>query len=281
MWAATCWRAQVRVPSSSGAWAGVPGRLAVLPGCLAAWVRAPQPCCIGRPACHWPRCPDPYHCSMRPDDALPPAVPPPAMPRTAVDENRRSALHFAAAMNKVPLVERLLAAQAEVDLADKEGERCTGSRQQAGAGVGGGRSNAAGDRARGCCPAGFQLLTVVSSLRYESPRTPSPTAKRRLHAAAHGCRLHAHQHHRRAAQGRGRPGAGGPAGAQVRALGGSLRWVLRWVVDCSLDASCPMCSQHVCGVFVLTACLARWPGPLSPLPFHLHPPNRPPTALPP
>jgi ankyrin repeat protein len=39
-----------------------------------------------------------------------------------VDENRRSALHFAAAMNKVDLVQRLLAAEAEVDLADKDGE---------------------------------------------------------------------------------------------------------------------------------------------------------------
>lgn len=43
----------------------------------------------------------------------------------AVDENRRSAVHFAAAMGKAQLVQRLLAAGGEVDLADKEGEqRC-------------------------------------------------------------------------------------------------------------------------------------------------------------
>ncbi|KAL4419209.1 hypothetical protein ABPG77_000603 [Micractinium sp. CCAP 211/92] len=38
-----------------------------------------------------------------------------------VDENRRSALHFAAAMGKPDLVTRLLKAGGEVDLADKEG----------------------------------------------------------------------------------------------------------------------------------------------------------------
>ncbi|KAL4422282.1 hypothetical protein ABPG75_008479 [Micractinium tetrahymenae] len=38
-----------------------------------------------------------------------------------VDENRRSALHFAAAMGKAELVARLLKAGGEVDLADKEG----------------------------------------------------------------------------------------------------------------------------------------------------------------
>lgn len=38
-----------------------------------------------------------------------------------VDENRRSALHFAAAMAKPELVTRLLKSGAEVDLADKEG----------------------------------------------------------------------------------------------------------------------------------------------------------------
>ena len=43
-------------------------------------------------------------------------------PAVAVDENRRSALHFAAAMGKAALVERLLKAGGEVDLADKEGE---------------------------------------------------------------------------------------------------------------------------------------------------------------
>ena len=55
-----------------------------------------------------------------------------------MDENRRSALHFAAAMNKVALVERLLAAEAEVDLADKEGEymQCMSSRQEQQAGAG-------------------------------------------------------------------------------------------------------------------------------------------------
>ena len=45
-----------------------------------------------------------------------------AAPAAAVDENRRSALHFAAAMGKAALVGRLLARGAEVDLADKEGE---------------------------------------------------------------------------------------------------------------------------------------------------------------
>lgn len=39
-----------------------------------------------------------------------------------MDENRRSAVHFAAAMGKAQLVQRLLAAGGEVDLADKEGE---------------------------------------------------------------------------------------------------------------------------------------------------------------
>jgi ankyrin repeat protein len=38
-----------------------------------------------------------------------------------VNAERRSALHFAAAMGKAPLVERLLKAGAEVDLGDKEG----------------------------------------------------------------------------------------------------------------------------------------------------------------
>jgi signal recognition particle protein len=48
------------------------------------------------------------------------AVGGPVLART-VDENRRTALHFAAALNKAELVQRLLAAGAEVDLADKEG----------------------------------------------------------------------------------------------------------------------------------------------------------------
>ena len=44
----------------------------------------------------------------------------PVLART-VDEARRSALHFAAALNRPALVRRLLAEGAEVDLADKEG----------------------------------------------------------------------------------------------------------------------------------------------------------------
>jgi len=48
------------------------------------------------------------------------AVGGPVLART-VDESRRTALHFAAALNKAELVQRLLAAGAEVDLADKEG----------------------------------------------------------------------------------------------------------------------------------------------------------------
>ena len=47
----------------------------------------------------------------------------PVLART-VDENRRSALHFAAALGKPKLVQRLAEAGAEVDLADKEGESC-------------------------------------------------------------------------------------------------------------------------------------------------------------
>ena len=39
-----------------------------------------------------------------------------------VDADRRSALHFAAALGKAQLVEELLGAGAEVDLADREGE---------------------------------------------------------------------------------------------------------------------------------------------------------------
>ena len=54
----------------------------------------------------------------------------PHFSRPAVDENRRSALHFAAAMAKPELVTRLLKSGAEVDLADKEGERVAASRQQ-------------------------------------------------------------------------------------------------------------------------------------------------------
>ena len=49
----------------------------------------------------------------------------PALARTC-DENRRSALHFAAALNKPALVARLVAEGAEVNLADREGE-CRGS----------------------------------------------------------------------------------------------------------------------------------------------------------
>jgi signal recognition particle protein len=48
------------------------------------------------------------------------AVGGPVLART-VDDSRRTALHFAAALNKAELVQRLLAAGAEVDLADKEG----------------------------------------------------------------------------------------------------------------------------------------------------------------
>ena len=44
----------------------------------------------------------------------------PVLART-VDDSRRTALHFAAALNKAELVQRLLDAGAEVDLADKEG----------------------------------------------------------------------------------------------------------------------------------------------------------------
>jgi signal recognition particle protein len=44
----------------------------------------------------------------------------PVLART-VDDNRRTALHFAAALNKAELVQRLLTAGAEVDLADKDG----------------------------------------------------------------------------------------------------------------------------------------------------------------
>lgn len=45
----------------------------------------------------------------------------PVLART-VDDDRRSALHFAAALGKAQTVKRLLDAGAEVDLADKEGE---------------------------------------------------------------------------------------------------------------------------------------------------------------
>lgn len=45
----------------------------------------------------------------------------PVLART-VDDARRSALHFAAALGKPALVQRLLSEGAEVDLADKEGE---------------------------------------------------------------------------------------------------------------------------------------------------------------
>jgi len=45
----------------------------------------------------------------------------PVLART-VDDSRRSALHFAAALGRVNLVRALLAVGAEVDLADKEGE---------------------------------------------------------------------------------------------------------------------------------------------------------------
>ena len=48
------------------------------------------------------------------------AVGGPVLART-VDESRRSALHFAAALGRAQLVTNLLAAGAEVDLADKEG----------------------------------------------------------------------------------------------------------------------------------------------------------------
>jgi signal recognition particle protein len=40
-----------------------------------------------------------------------------------LDENRRSALHFAAALGKVDLVRALVHNGADVDLGDKEGER--------------------------------------------------------------------------------------------------------------------------------------------------------------
>ena len=39
-----------------------------------------------------------------------------------VDENRRSALHFSAALGKPALVQSLAGAGAEVDLADREGK---------------------------------------------------------------------------------------------------------------------------------------------------------------
>ncbi len=39
-----------------------------------------------------------------------------------LDENRRSALHFAAALGKVDLVRNLVHNGAEVDLGDKDGE---------------------------------------------------------------------------------------------------------------------------------------------------------------
>ncbi len=61
-------------------------------------------------------------CCRGPNTRFPeilPWTPPVQMP--AVDENRRSAVHFAAAMGKAQLVQRLLAAGGEVDLADKEG----------------------------------------------------------------------------------------------------------------------------------------------------------------
>jgi signal recognition particle protein len=48
------------------------------------------------------------------------AVGGPVLART-VDENRRTALHFAAALGRAALVSRLLSAGAEVDLSDKEG----------------------------------------------------------------------------------------------------------------------------------------------------------------
>jgi ankyrin repeat protein len=44
----------------------------------------------------------------------------PVLART-VDASRRSGLHFAAALGRAALVERLLTEGAEVDLADKEG----------------------------------------------------------------------------------------------------------------------------------------------------------------
>jgi signal recognition particle protein len=46
----------------------------------------------------------------------------PVLART-VDDGRRSALHFAAALGRADLVRRLLGEGAQVDLADKEGER--------------------------------------------------------------------------------------------------------------------------------------------------------------
>lgn len=49
----------------------------------------------------------------------------PTLART-VEEGRRSALHYAAALGRVEVVKRLLAEGAEVDLADKDGERCPG-----------------------------------------------------------------------------------------------------------------------------------------------------------
>ncbi|PRW45505.1 signal recognition particle 43 kDa chloroplastic [Chlorella sorokiniana] len=97
-----------------------------------------------------------------------------------VDENRRSAVHFAAAMGKAQLVQRLLAAGGEVDLADKEGY--TPLHMAAGymhtstiaALLAGGADPEQEDRQ------GRSPLELVESLRAALPATNPMTVQRRM-----------------------------------------------------------------------------------------------------